>query len=168
MEKIKTPILFNSPLESGLRLLFILKNTNKHFIDIQRLIYYNYLLIHSSDIQDAPFESLHPEMPNRSCEILIGRKIIQKGINLLLSKGLICVKYTKTGIKYTSNNSTSLFLGYLTSAYSKELEKRSRWVCEKYDHMSDHNLNEFIQSNLGKWGAEFSREFHIMGDLNDA
>ena len=168
MEKMITPYFFNSPLETGLRLLFVFNNTNKRFLDIQRLVYYNYLLIHSSDIPEAPFESLHPEMPNRSCEILIGRKIIQKGINLLLSKGLICVHYEKSGVRYNSNENTSLFMGYLSSKYSKELEKRAKWVCEKYDSMSDHKLNEFMQNNLGTWGAEFSREFHLMGDLNNA
>jgi hypothetical protein len=168
MEKMITPYFFNSPLEAGLRLLFVFNNTNKRFLDIQRLVYYNYLLIHSSDIPEAPFESLHPEMPNRSCEILIGRKIIQKGINLLLSKGLICVRYEKSGIRYNSNENTSLFLSHLSSDYSKELEKRAKWVCEKYDSMPDNKLNEFMQNNLGTWGAEFSREFHLMGDLNNA
>ncbi len=168
MEKITTPHFFNSPLETGLRLLFIFDNTSKHFIDIQRLIYYHYLLIHSSDIPGAPFESLHPEMPNRSCEILIGRKIIQKGIDLLLSKGLICVHYAKSGIRYNSNKSTSLFLHHLSSKYSKELEKRAKWVCGRYDSMPDSKLNEFMQNHLGTWGAEFSREFHLMGELENA
>ena len=168
MEKITTPDFFNSPLESGLRLLFVFNNTNKRFMDLQRLVYYHYLLIHSSDIPGAPFESLHPEMPNRSFEILIGRKIIRRGIDLLLSKGLICVHYTKSGIRYKSNKNTPLFMEHLSSNYSKELEKRAKWVCEKYDPVSDNKLNEFMQSNLGTWGAEFSREFHLMGDLKNA
>ncbi|MCB4791971.1 MAG: hypothetical protein LHV68_08795 [Elusimicrobia bacterium] len=168
MEEIKAPLFFNSPLETGLRLLYIFKNSKKRFIDLQRLIYYHYILVHSSDIPDAPFESLHPEMPNRSCEIVIGRKIIQKGIDILLSKGLICVKYSKTGIKYNSNTNTSLFLSNLNANYSKELDKRARWICEVFDSMQDHKLNAFMQGNLGKWGAEFSREFHLVGDLNNA
>ncbi len=167
MEKIEIPSLFNSPLEVGLRILYIFRNTNKSILDIQRLIYYNYLIVHSSDIPDAP-ESLHPEMPNRSCEILIGRKVIQKGINLLLSRELICVKYAKSGIKYISNKNTSLFLDHFNSNYSKELDERAKWVCSNYDSMSDNKLNGFIQSNLGKWGAEFSREFHLMEGNNNA
>ena len=161
MEKISS--LFNSPLESGLRLLSIFKNTNKTYLDTQRLVYYNYLLIHSSDIPNAP-KSLHPEMPNRACEIVISREIVLKGISLLLSKDLICVKYTQTGIKYQSNKNTSLFLNRLESNYAKELDKRAKWVCENFDTISDLKLNRLMQDNLGKWGSEFSREFHVMGD----
>ncbi|MFA5406757.1 MAG: ABC-three component system middle component 2 [Candidatus Nanoarchaeia archaeon] len=151
-------VFFNSPLEAGLRLLFLFNNTQKRLLDTQRLIFYNYLLIHSSDIPNAP-KSLHPDMPNRACEMVISRKIIKKGLNLLLSKDLICVKYSKTGIKFKPNKNTSLFINYLSNDYSKELNERAKWVCDKFDDLSDTNLNKFIQANFGKWGSEFSKEY---------
>ncbi len=160
MEKIS---LFNSPLEIGLRVLFLFKNTDKQNLDIQRLIYYNYLLVHSSDVTNS-VESLHPNLPNRSCEILVSRDIILRGLNLLLSKNLICIDYKKTGIKYRKNENTLHFLQYLESDYSKKLDNQSKWVCTNFDSMEDNKLNSFMQQNLGKWGSEFSTEYNVMGE----
>ena len=165
MEKIAEINLFNSPLEIGLRLLFVFKNSAKQSLDIQRLIYYNYLLIHSSDVNNA-LESLHPNFPNRSCEILISRDIILNGLNLLMSKNLICIDYRKTGVKYKKNDKTLNFLNYFDSTYSKELDTRAKWVCENFDGFEDNKLGIFMQQQLGKWGSEFSREYNVMGDDN--
>ena len=167
MEKINISSIFNSPLEASLRLLFIFKNTKKSILDTQRMIYYNYLLIHSSDILNAP-KSLHPDMPNRACEIFVSRKIILKGLNLLISKDLISVIYAPTGVKFKPNKNTFLFVNNMESGYSKELDKRAKWVCENFDKLADNKLKIIMQDNLGKWGSEFSREFHIIGDTNNA
>ena len=162
MEEMNVQTLFNSPLEMGLRLLFVFKNTKKHSFDLQRLIYYNYLLVHSSDIPSAP-KSLHPDLPNRSCEIVISREIVSNGLNLLLSKGLLCVEYKKSGVKYKKNDNTTAFLDYLESKYSKELNERAIWVCNEFDEIGDRKLDKFIHARLGKWGSEFSREYRLMG-----
>ena len=130
---------------------------------MQRLVYYSYLLVHSSDVPDSP-KSLHPNFPDRSCEILISRELISNGLKLLLSKGLICIDYNKSGIKYKKNDKTTKFLEYFESNYSKELDERSMWVCGKFDDLKDDKLNDFMQQNLGKWGSEFSRDYRIMGD----
>ena len=162
MEKIVNKI-FNSPLEIGLRLLFILNNTNKHGLDIERLLYYNYLVIHSSDVSPN-VESLHPSFPNRSCEILISRDIISKGLKLLLSKSLICVDYNKNGLKYKKNDNTQKFLTYFESTYSKELDEKAKWACETFDEISDKKLKDYMEGQLGKWGSEFSVEYRVMGE----
>jgi hypothetical protein len=168
MEAVNKIIPFNSPIEMGLRLLFLFKNTEKEGLDLQRLIYYNYLLVHTSDVSDLPGapKSLHPNLPDRSGEILISRKIIESGVKLLLSKGLICIGYTKTGIKYKRNDETKPFLEYFESKYSKELDKNANWICQKFDKLQDEKLNDFMTKNLGKWGSEFSIDYRVMGDEN--
>jgi len=155
--------LFNSPLEVALRLLFIFKSTDKA-LDQQRLIYYNYLVAHSSDIPNAP-KSLHADLPRRSCEILVNRVIIKKGLTLLLSKGLIDVVYSKKGVKYKQNKSTGLLTKYFTSTYSKNLEESAQWLCSEFDSLNEKSLSEFIDKNLGKWGSEFSTELDLGGDV---
>lgn len=145
---------FNSPLEVALRLLFIFNNSKRSF-DLQRLIYYNYLLIHSSDIPNAP-TSIHADLPRRSCEMLVNRKVIQKALTILLSRGLIDVIYLKNGIEYKKNNNTELFTNYFDSAYSKQLQERSQWLSAEFDKLDDKKLSKLMDSNLGKWGSEFS------------
>lgn len=158
--------LFNSPLEVGLRILFLIKNTTKSALDKQRLIYYNYLLVHSSDVPNSP-PSLHPPLPHRACEIQISGELITKGLNLLLAKDIICVSYQKSGIKYKPNKITNEFAEHFNSNYSKDLNQRAQWVCNTFDEYSENRLTEFIQSNSGKWGSEFSNDYHPIGDLNE-
>jgi hypothetical protein len=153
---------FNSPIEVALRLLFIFNNTKKSF-DIQRLIYYNYLLIHSSDVPNAP-ASIHADLPRRSCEMLVNRKVIQKALTILLSRGLIDVVYLKKGIEYKKNNYTEIFTTYFDSTYSKQLQERSQWLGAEFDKLDDKQLSKLMDSNLGKWGSEFSV---IYTDLDD-
>ena len=46
--------LFNTPLECGLRLLFLLNACYPKRGDLQRLISYDYLMVHSGDVGDGP------------------------------------------------------------------------------------------------------------------
>ena len=79
---------FNTPIESGLRSLIILAEGAPWFYDLQRLVYYDYLLVHSGDVLNGP-QSLHPSLPHRSGEILVRRMIVESGLNLMFSKKLI-------------------------------------------------------------------------------
>ena len=156
MEAIKTKktSVFNSPLEIALRLLFIFNKTSKP-LDLQRLIYYNYLLVHSADIPNSP-KSIHADLPRRSCEMLVNRTVVKKGITLLLLKDLIGVKYLKDGILYKKNKNTESFIQYFESVYSKQLQERADWLCSNFDKLTDSQITRLMDSNIGKWGSEFS------------
>ena len=156
MEKmnIEKNIIFNFPLEIALRLLFIF-NSSSIPLDLQRLIYYNYILVHSSDIPNGP-KSIHADLPRRSCEMLVNRPIIKKGLTLLLSKDLISVQYDRNGIQFRKNKNTSFFINYFESSYSQLLRDRSNWLSSEFDEFNDEELAQIIESNIGKWGSEFS------------
>lgn len=155
--------VFNSPLEVALRLLFIFDNTTKS-LDLQRLVYYNYILIHSSDIPDAP-KSVHADLPRRFGEILVNRKVIQKGLTLLLSKGLIDVKYLKDGISYRGNKQTALFICHFDTEYSRKLAKIADWLSSQFDSMTDKQLSDYMEKNIGKWGSEFLPNRNSLDDV---
>lgn len=115
-KKIK---IFNSPEEVGARILFILSLCNKR-MSSQRIMYYDYFILHLNDI-DKTYASLHPDNPNHSSEIAVRRDIINKGLTLMLSKGLLDVKYTKTGIYYQKSNITDSFLKLFSNGYVEYL-----------------------------------------------
>lgn len=150
----KKPLLFNSPLEIALRLLFVFNRTSKA-LDLQRLIYYNYLLVHSSDVPKGP-KSIHADLPRRSSEMLVNRTVVKRGLTLLLLKDLISVQYDANGILYAKGVNTEHFVNFLNSSYSEELINRADWLCSKFDSLSDDDLSNFMKSNIGKWGSEFS------------
>jgi hypothetical protein len=166
MEEVKTDknFVFNSPLEIALRLLFVLNRTSRS-LDLQRLIYYNYLLVHSADIPNSP-KSIHADLPRRSCEMLVNRAVVKKGLMLLLLKDLIGVEYSNNGIQYRRNNNTESFIQYFESIYSRQLKERADWLCSHFDDLNDKQLTELIEANIGKWGSEFSVIYNELDDNN--
>lgn len=157
MEKVRAMqnYIFNSPLELGLRLLFIFAKTSIN-MDLQRLVYYNYLLIHSADVLDGPL-SIHPELPLRSCELMVNRTVLKKSLTLLVSKNLVDVTYSeKEGIIYSQNSNTEEFVNYFQSNYSKMLRERAQWLCDSFDKFTGGQVADLVETNLGKWGSEFT------------
>lgn len=148
---------FNTPLESGLRSLFILVAVAPRFHDLNRLVLYDYLVVHSSDVPNGP-KSLHAPIPHRSSEWLVRRQFVTDGLDLMFSRELIDKRFTKAGIIYGATELTLPFLNYLTSEYAVALRSVAMWVSQTFESYTDQQLQAFMAENLGKWGAEFRRE----------
>lgn len=153
---------FNSPLESGLRSLFILSEIHPKFQDLQRLVYYDYLLIHSNDVENGP-QSLHPPIPHRSGEWLVRRNLVSEGLDLMYSRQLVNKRFSTNGITYGATELTTPFLRYLTSDYAQSIRHNAQWVAYTFEAFSDEELRNFMSGHLGRWGAEFNRESVIRG-----
>lgn len=93
---------FNNEVESGLRTLFILNEAYPINIDLEKIIYLDYLTIHSGDV-DKTKRSLHPPVPYRIGELLVRRGFVKKGIGLFIEKNLIDIKYSTKGIEYCAS-----------------------------------------------------------------
>ena len=148
---------FNSPLECGLRTLVLLSAAEPSACDLQRLIFYDYLLVHSGDVPDGP-DSIHPPTPLRSGEALVRRHWIERGLLLMISRELVIRTFSENGIMYQASPLTATFLGYMQQPYTKKLQERAQWVIERFGAYSDHRLVEFFKANLDRWGGEFIRE----------
>ncbi len=148
----KIPI-FNSPEEVGVRILFILDACQKR-MSFQRIMYYDYFSLHLRDL-DKTQESLHPDNPNHSSEIAIKRSLINKGLNLIIAKGLVEVRYTKTGIYYQSNHLTHHFISLFANAYVEQLKRNIIMVNEFFLNQTDKQIYKYVDKNIGKWAGEF-------------
>ncbi|TYS17098.1 hypothetical protein FZC78_10810 [Rossellomorea vietnamensis] len=157
--------VFNTPLEVGLRALMILNELSPSLIDLNRLVIYDYLVTHSSDV-DTNVESLHPSIPNRSGEIIIKRKVMQEGIDLMYSRELVEIVYTKGGVSYRANDLSAYFIDYFDSIYAREIRNYSHWLNETFSHLSDKELEEYIDENIHKWGSEFTKESLVRGGFD--
>lgn len=147
--------VFNTPLDVGLRSLFLLASTKKSF-DLQSLVYLDYFLIHSGDILDGP-KSLHPAASFRAGEILIKREIMKEGLRLMHLKQLLIIIPKENGIYYSGNRLTKAFIkNYSETEYSKELMNRAKWVVKKFGKFNELKLKNYVEVNLTKWGVEFT------------
>lgn len=156
--------VFNSPLEAGLRCLAILTAGYPNNYDLSRLVFYDYMLVHSGDITGGP-ESLHPATPHRSGEILIRRPVLESGLNLFLSKGLINVIYNRDGILYSATELSSPFLDSLYSEYVSKLKNNAYWLVDSFDIFDIQSIQEMINRNIGNWGGEFISESIVRREM---
>lgn len=154
----KNLITFNSSFELGLRALVILNEVYPSNIDIRRLLIYDYLILHTSDIEGGP-PSLHPSTPNRSNGILVRRKVLQDGLNLMYSKSILDIIYDNSGISYRASRLTEPFLNLFKSIYLNKLRENARWVRMNFEFLSDDELSEFVDSHLIEWGEDYDYEF---------
>jgi hypothetical protein len=148
---------FNTPLEIGLRDLFILGAIAPKQYDLQRIIYYDYLLIHSGDVNNGP-ESLHPPIPYRSGEWIVHRELVSDGLDLMFAKELLNKHFDKRGILYSASELTRPFLKHLNCDYAIAIRERAIWVSNAFENYSNSKLSDFMIANVGRWGTEFKRE----------
>ena len=144
---------FNSTLETGLRSLAILADACPDPFDLQRLLYFDYLVVHSSDA-DGPV-SLHPSTPLRNGELLVRRGLIEQGLLLFIGRGLIERTASSSGILYVATETAGPFLECLTSPYSRTLRERASWAMETFGALDNDQLKSYFDAHFERWTREF-------------
>ena len=130
---------FNSPLEVGLRSLILLVESYPNGINLERLVAYDYLVIHTGDVCGPP--SLHPALPLRTGELTVRRQSIQQGLDLMRNHGLIISIPSETGFLYVADDSSGAFISAFTSPYVAKLCERARWLIDVFGQMQDIELH---------------------------
>lgn len=148
---------FNSPVEIGLRALTVLDEIYPQATSLERLIVFDYLLVHSDDVPGGP-KGLHPKTPYRSGELLVRRRVLQDGLTLFQTRGLVERHFNEQGITYSASDGSGSFLESLDAPYLLELRNRSRWLVDRFDGESDSDVTLFVNTHLGAWGAEFTHQ----------
>lgn len=154
--------VFNTPLECGLRCAAILLAVYPSRCDLQRLVQYEYLLVHSGDIPQGP-SSLHPPTPHRAGELLVRRGLIERGVLFMMSRQVVCRDLSDRGILYVAGEMALPLLDSLRSDYTRNLRERAGWVADRFGSMDDESLDRFMRENWSNWGSEFSREVFVRG-----
>lgn len=144
---------FNSSLETGTRTLALLEAVYPRSLDLQRLVEFDYLAVHSGDA-DGP-ESLHAPLPLRTGEMLVRRKIIESGLTLMMSRNLVKQLPSSEGIRYLATDATSPFLSVLISPYINKLMERAKWVANEFGNATDDELHELTRRLFDKWTTQF-------------
>lgn len=158
--------LINTPIECGMKSLIVLDAVRPGRCDLKRLVTYDYLLVHSGVFSSGP-TSLHAESPFQSGEILVRREFVQRGLNLIVAKGLALRHFSSSGVVYEAASFSNSFLSYFKSAYAKRAIQIAHWIGETYGRYSDEELDQFVSDNIGKWGAEFADDpYRIHGETS--
>ena len=148
---------FNGPIEIGLRAVVILCEAYPQAMSLQRLVVFDYLMVHSDDLTNGP-PGLHPKTPYRSGELLVRRQVLQDGLAFYQSRGLVAQLFTADGVRFTATESSGAFLDVLVSPYARELRQRAVWLNSTLGEVTDAGLEELARTHIGDWGAEFTME----------
>jgi hypothetical protein len=146
--------VFNNPIESALRSLVLLVETYPATLDLQKLIYLDYLLVHSADA-DGP-ASLHPPTPQRDGELSVRRGLIEQGLHLLIVRGLVERRATNEGFDYRALDAAGGIVASLQTQYSQDLLARASWATQQFAGTQTAQLAAFFGERIGRFGEEFT------------
>jgi ABC-3C biological conflict system middle component len=148
---------FNGPVEIGLRALVVLNDAFPAAYTLRRLVIFDYLLVHSDDVPGGP-TGLHPKTPHRSGELLVRRSVLQEGLLLYQSRGLVERHYERAGLFFSATERSSAFLDVLRTEYVIGLRERAAWLVASFGQMPEADLEQVVRESVGAWGAEFAME----------
>ncbi|WP_426944571.1 ABC-three component system middle component 2 [Pseudomonas oryzihabitans] len=157
----RPPATFNSPLEAGMRAVAILGAAYPQAYDLQRLVAFDYLLVHTSDI-GGPGD-LHPPTPMHSAELLVRRKLVEQALLLMMTRDLVDREVGYDGIKYVAGENAVTFLSSLSSRYLLSLKERASWLIDVYGDFTDEAFKKVMRGLFDKWVEEFQQFERSLG-----
>lgn len=152
-EKTTSTHLFNGPLETGVRAVVVLNAVFPLQLDLTDLTLLDHLVVHTADV-DGP-ASLHPNLPQRTGEMLVRRRLIEQGINLMRRFQMISVQPLQEGIFYQATEDASAFTELLRSEYAEQLKIRAKWLAENVCILGSKGMSDLAKEKLGRWSFEF-------------
>jgi hypothetical protein len=146
------PSVFNSPFELGLRMVYLLCALHPSGADLQKLVLLDYAIVYSGDLEGP--SSLHTPVPFRGGELLSRRELIEQGLYLMSTRGLVDAQIDEGGITYLAGPAAFSLVGSLSSNYFLELENRCKWAASRFALRESNDLvSEFLERGH-LWGAE--------------
>ncbi len=143
---------FNSPFELGIRMVYLLQALAPKGADLQKLVLLDYAVVYSADLKGP--SSLHTPIPFRGAELLSRRELIEQGLYLMSTRGLVTATWSVDGIAYYAGEVARVMTSTLTSRYLRELGHRCDWVAGRFGHAKSAELTAQFAANGHLWGAE--------------
>jgi hypothetical protein len=144
--------VFNSPFELGIRMVYLLQALAPHGADLQKLVLLDYAIVYSADLNGP--SSLHTPIPFRGAELMSRRELIEQGLYLMSTRGLVTASWGEDGITYFAGEVARAMTSALTSRYLRELERCCDWAAEQYGRADSMALTGQFAARGHLWGAE--------------
>jgi hypothetical protein len=157
MTSAAKPQLFNGPLETGVRSVVLLHAASPRAYDLTHLTWLDHLVVHTHDLPGGP-PSLHPDIPQRSGELIVRRSVVEEGLKLMARLHMVEEQYTEKGIFYAATEEAALFVQLMRTEYGKALKDRASWLIEYVTNSDPMFLMDLLQKKVGRWKIEFQNE----------
>jgi len=118
------------------------------------LTWFDHLVVHTGDIGGPP--SLHPDVPQRTGELLVRRRLIEESIAMMRRLHLIeLVTDGMVGFLYRATEESSGIVELLRSPYSMALKDRASWLNANILSRTRAELEELVAERIGRWDIGF-------------
>lgn len=138
------PRIFNTPFETGLRSVVILTACYPAMLSLNRLVVFDHLVVHTEDVDGPP--RIHPKDRSRSAAILVRRRLVESGLALMQTRGLVARVMTPDGFRYKAGEEAGSFVDMLSSAYFVALRDRAGWLVDNIQPMSEEELSQLVRT----------------------
>lgn len=144
--------MLNGPLETSLRLLMILDVEYPNAHDIDDLLVFDHLSLHTGDI-DGP-SSLHPALPLRAADLGARREQIRSGVEMLLHRQLADVVLNGESVAFVASEDSKHVTDLFESPYLLALKDRVHWVHENRLLDGPSATTEALKNIVTSWTEE--------------
>lgn len=145
--------LFNSRLEAGIRAVVILESLRPLHADLSEMVLFDHLVVHSSDLGGPP--SLHAKIPERRGELLVRRRLVEAGLELMRRCHLVEKATDELGFTWRASDDASSYVELLESPYSQHLKHCAVWLAQEINTKSKSEFTVFARQALGYWTESF-------------
>lgn len=149
-------MLFNSPLEAGVRSVVILDACYPRALDLNQMTWMDHLVVHTRDIGGP--DSLHPDIPQRNGELLVRRRLVDEGLKLMRKRHMITVVNDVSGVNYKASEESASFVQLIRTPYGTALKNRASWLADFLQNHADTEIEAIIRDKIGRWAIEFQSE----------
>lgn len=148
-----TPLTFNGALEAGVRAVAVLGSAFPRAFDLQRLTAFDYLLVRTAQLGGPG--NLHPGTPIQTPATEVRRKIVQRALELMMTRDLVARRAEQGGICYFAGETAAMFLDSLRSPYLSALKERAEWLATYVGLLTDNDIDLLMRQFFDNWLMEF-------------
>jgi hypothetical protein len=120
---------------------------------LDKLVVLDHLVVHTGDVEGP--SSLHPEENSRAAEILVRRRLVDAGLSLMATRGLVTRHATPEGFRYQAGEEAGSFVDLLKSDYSTDLKTCAKWLAEHVVPLPDEEIAQLVRGRMDEWTSEF-------------
>ena len=115
--------LFNSPLETALRILLLLESEARNDFSINMIAAMDFTALYGKSFNLSD-ENLHGDNLFKFSEFATRKELASEGIKFLVQKGLVDVKANKQGFIYVISSAGKDFSQKLDTKYAQDYRKQ--------------------------------------------
>ncbi|MFH4558974.1 ABC-three component system middle component 2 [Vibrio diabolicus] len=144
--------VFNTPMEIGMRMVYLLLELYPRKYDVFYLTYLDYAISYSGDLHGP--SSLHTPVSKRGGAFLNNSDIVRKSLNKMSQFDFVEISTTDDGIYYSAGENARAVVSSIKTEYSFLLQERCNWVASFVKDKSYEDIRRLFETEGRFWGYE--------------